>query len=143
MIIKIAKAMRRAKALCSIHFDGNRGVTQRVKDYVFECIRCMPQAQKKELKISELCYGLQKETENEILKRQLSSNYEQTGEKPIARETIKIKQIYQRKRIHSLINDFTEDPDQERNILTCTRVLGHKTEMPGIGQWKLITDKFD
>ena len=69
MIVKIAKAMRRAKALCSIHFDSNRGVTQRVKDYVFECIRCMPQKQKKELKISELCYSLQKETENEVLRR--------------------------------------------------------------------------
>ena len=91
MIVKIAKAMRRAKALCSIHFDGNPGVTQRLKDYVFECIRCMPLLKKKDLKISDLCYSLQKETENQILKRQLSSNLEKEGEKPIARETIKVK----------------------------------------------------
>ena len=42
MIIKLGKAMRRAKALCSIHLDGNRGVTKRVKDHLHGLIRCMP-----------------------------------------------------------------------------------------------------
>ena len=28
-------------------------------------------------------------------------------------------------------------------MLTCTRILGHKLDMPGSGQWKMITDKQD
>ena len=135
--------MRRAKALCSIHFDGNPGVTQRVKDFVSSRIRCMPQRQKKDFKISEKVYALQELSEKQILERQLTEAFEQKGEKPVARETIKLKQIMKRKRIHSLVNDFAEDPNQEASILTCTRILGHKLEMPGSGQWKMITDKKD
>ena len=48
-----------------------------------------------------------------------------------------------RKRAHSLVNDFAEDPNHPVNVLTCTRILGHKLEMPGSGQWKMLTDKHD
>ena len=48
-----------------------------------------------------------------------------------------------RKRIYSLVNDLADDPNQTVNVLTCTRILGHKLEMPGSGQWKMITDKQD
>ena len=143
MIVKIAKAMRRAKALCSIHLDGNRGVTARLKDFMHSHIRCMANKAHKNFKIEEMISIQRTETEMEILQRQLTQNAEQVGEKPIARETIKIKQIFNRKRIHSLINDFAEDPDQETAKLTCTRILGHKTDMPGSGQWKMINDKSD
>ena len=48
----------------------------------------------------------------------------------------------ERKRINSLVNEFAgAESDQVRMI--CTRILGHKLEMPGSGQWKLITDKTD
>ena len=69
MIVKIAQAMRRAKALCSIHLGSNPGVTQRVKDFMHSRIRCMPQFQKKEFKISEMIYEIQDQTEKEILER--------------------------------------------------------------------------
>ena len=69
MIVKIAKAMRRAKALCSIHLDGNPGVTPRVKEFVSSCIRAMPQKPKKDLKISEKIYQIQEMTERNILQR--------------------------------------------------------------------------
>ena len=47
----------------------------------------------------------------------------------------------QRKRIHSLVNDFTESANIVDDRMIFTRVLGHKLDMPGSGQWKLIKDK--
>ena len=67
--------------------------------------------------------------------------HEQKGEKPIARETIKIKQNMDRKRIYSLVNDFGDDNLESTMIFT--RILGHKEDMPGSGQWKLIKDKLE
>ena len=34
MIARIGKALRRTRSLCSIHFSGNPGSTDRVKDYI-------------------------------------------------------------------------------------------------------------
>ena len=48
----------------------------------------------------------------------------------------------ERKRINSLVNEFTST-DADDSTFVCTRILGHKTEMPGSGQWKLIRDKSD
>ena len=111
MIVKIARAIRRAKALCSIHFDGNPGISQRVKDFIKICIRTMPQYEKKELRISDKIYQIQEMTEKNVLQRQLTHAFESKGEKPIARQTIKLKQIMKRKRIFSLVNDLADDPN--------------------------------
>ena len=73
------------------------------------------------------------------LLRQLNTGQEADGDKPIARETIKIKQNLERKRIHSLVNDFGQQNDTG-NRMIFTRILGHKKDMPGSGQWKLIKD---
>lgn len=45
----------------------------------------------------------------------------------------------ERKRIHSLVNDFAEDSSNQ-NRMIFNRILGHKPEMPGSGQWRLVTD---
>lgn len=42
MITELAKAMRRSKSLLSVHLCGNKGVTDRVKDFVQTKIRAMP-----------------------------------------------------------------------------------------------------
>ena len=58
----------------------------------------------------------------------------------MARETIKIKQNMERKRIFSLVNDFAIDGNEDSRLIL-TRILGHKMDMPGSGQWKVIKDK--
>ena len=73
---------------------------------------------------------------------QLLRGGESKGEKPVARETIKLKQIMERKRIFSKEHGLGDDADAS-NRLICSRIIGHRREMPGIGQWKLITDKRD
>ena len=78
----------------------------------------------------------------DILLRQLNTGHEANGEKPIARETIKIKQNLERKRIHSLINDFGDDSSTDSRMIF-TRILGHKPDMPGSGQWRLLKEKHD
>ena len=40
----------------------------------------------------------------------------------------------------SLVNDFGDETDEEKRMIL-TRILGHKGDMPGSGQWKLIGDK--
>ncbi len=74
--------------------------------------------------------------------KQLSMGQEVEGEKPVARETIKIKQNMERKRIFSLVNEFADDSATDSRMIF-TRVLGHKQDMPGSGQWKLIKDKHE
>ena len=69
MIVLIARAMRRAKALCSIHLDSNPGITQRLKDFMHGCIRAMPNMERKELKISDKIYEMQEMTEKNILQK--------------------------------------------------------------------------
>ena len=61
----------------------------------------------------------------------------------MAREAIKLKQNLERKRIHSLVNEFPINIGQSDSRMIFTRVLGHKADMPGSGQWKLIKDKTD
>lgn len=65
---------------------------------------------------------------------------EGADEKPIARETIKVKQNMERKRIFSLVNDFADDTATD-SMMIFTRILGHKSDMPGSGQWKLLKDR--
>ena len=48
----------------------------------------------------------------------------------------------ERKRIFSLVNDMA-DQAQEDERMILTRILGHKQDMPGSGQWKLVRDKSD
>ena len=142
MIKRIGQAMRRTKSLCSIHLCQNPGATDRVRDYLRELIRCKPEEPYKQIKISEVLNRLNDITSKEVLKRQLARAEEAEGEKPVARETIKIKQIMERKRQTSLVNEFTTDYDNGQRLIL-TRVLGHKMDMPGSGQWKLIKDKTD
>lgn len=61
----------------------------------------------------------------------------------MAREAIKLKQNFERKRIYSLVNDFPRDVIASESRMIFTRVLGHKQDIPGSGQWKLISDKTD
>lgn len=67
-----------------------------------------------------------------IIRRQLTRGQEDVGEEPIARETIKIKQNLERKRIHSLVNDFGNDTAIDSRMIF-TRVLGQKESIPGSG----------
>ena len=49
----------------------------------------------------------------------------------------------ERKRIYSLVNDFGVDDNATESRMIFTRILGHKKDMPGSGQWKLIRDKHE
>ena len=76
---------------------------------------------------------------------QLLRGGESKGEKPVARETIKLKQIMERKRIFSKEHGLGDDADAS-NRLICSRIIVINFLVywtPGIGQWKLITDKRD
>jgi len=42
MIVEFGPALRRAKSLLSIHFNGNDGVSQQLKDDLHERVHCMP-----------------------------------------------------------------------------------------------------
>jgi len=90
--------------------------------------------------VSEMIDQMTNEVNHDILMRQLADGKEAEGEKAVARETIKIKQNMERKRIHSLVNEFADDQASDSRMIF-TRILGHKIDMPGSGQWKMITDK--
>ena len=60
------------------------------------------------------------------------------GERPLARETIKLKQLMDRKRLLGPQQIKESDLNGEQ-ILNITRLIGHKELMPGSGQWKVLT----
>ena len=63
---------------------------------------------------------------------QLDRGGENEGEKPVARESIKVKQILKRKRMFSKEHKFAEDANSSSRLIL-TRVLNHKLDIPGIG----------
>lgn len=95
-------------------------------------MRCIPPEPQVKFPVSEHISEITNQATRKILKRQLTSFTEVEGEKPIARETIKIKQNLERKRIHSLVNEFAEEIGSDTRLIF-TRVLGHKVDMPGSG----------
>lgn len=48
----------------------------------------------------------------------------------------------ERKRIFSLVNDFADDNSND-SMMIFTRILGHKSDMPGSGQWKLLKERHE
>lgn len=100
----------------------------------------MPVSNPVQFAVGEMIDGLTNEVNHDILIRQLNEGQEIEGEKAVARETIKIKQNNQRKRIYSLVNEFADDKTSDSRLIF-TRILGHKYDLPGSGQWKMITDK--
>ena len=99
----------------------------------------MPPYEVHKFPVGEYISEMTNEDTKDILLRQLGAGQEAEGEKPVARETIKIKQNMERKRIHSLVNQFGDRQDTGGRMIF-TRILGHKWDMPGSGQWKLISD---
>ena len=83
--------MRRTKSLLSIHLCMNPGSTARVKEYLLKRIRCMPIQQTIKFPVGDIINSMSKISARTIMQRQLITGMEQSGEKPIARETIKIK----------------------------------------------------
>ena len=142
MIVAIGRNMRRAKSLLSIHLCQNKGATPRVKEYLQSRIRCVPTTEKIKFSPSEIIDGMQMINTEMVLKKQLSTGKEEDGEKPIARETIKVKQNMERKRIFSLVNEFSDDTATDSKMIF-TRILGHKEDMPGSGQWRLIQERHE
>ena len=82
--------------------------------------------------IGEIIAKMTNTKTKKTLIKQLSMGQEVEGEKPVARETIKIKQNMERKRIFSLVNEFADDSATDSRMIF-TRVLGHKQDMPGSG----------
>ena len=117
--------MTRAKSLVSLHLCSNPGSTVRVKDYLQRRVRCMQDKPIIKFPADEILSLMKNHVTKNILQRQLTLGAEGEGEKPVARETIKIKQIMERKRIHSLVNEFSDDNASDSRMIF-TRILGHK-----------------
>ena len=103
----------------------------------------MPEQDIIKFPVGEMINELTNVSYKNLLIRQLTSNYEAEDDKPIARETIKCKQNMERKRIYSLVNDFGVDDNATESRMIFSRILGHKKDMPGSGQWKLIRDRHE
>lgn len=100
----------------------------------------MPLEEVLKFSVTDVINKLTRTSTRKVLLRQLTMGREEAGDKPIARETIKLKQNMERKRIYSMVNELpTEEAADNRLIFT--RILGHKQDMRGSGQWRMIKDK--
>lgn len=142
MIVQIGHSIRRAKSLNSVHLCSNPGSTTRVKEFLHKRVKCVPFEDQVKFQVSEIINDLTNQKTLKQLQQQLESAREAEGDRPVARETIKVKQNLERKRIYSLVNEFAEDAALESKLIL-TRVLGHRFDMPGSGQWRLLKEKHE
>lgn len=125
-ILHILPAIRVTKALQGVHLSGNPGVTETTKNEIKSLLKARTVENSRRINLLK------------CLEPATIKAYESTW----LREAVKIKHINNGKRI--VQNGSTEDKFIDiGSKLILSRYLNHKQDIPGAGQWQLITDKQD
>ena len=119
------RAMRRSFSLRALHLSGNPGITPRLKQYLSERAHCMPEEPENFIALLKLPSLLKIDKSNE------EKNVEHHKETNLIKQIVAHKRTEQNSKIVQ---------DTEKETLIFTRLLGHKDDIIGGGQWKMITD---
>ena len=134
MLLLIAKAMRRAKALIGIHLSENPGTSEANSAVMMQLIhgRLCPQNSNAHyrLKASDRA-----EKEVSIIQRQLREEAAKEGERTIASDSVKLKQVQERKRIFQKKDIRPANRLESEKTCVIFRQLGHKADIPLSAQW--------
>ena len=115
------KTLRRSKSLRALHLCGNVGITGRVLNYLSDRAHCIQDG------------GIINNMEIYMLPSALKEVKTEEEDK----ETALVKHIKQHKRNETSGNDAIID--ENKKTLIFSRFLGHKEDIPGSGQWRMIT----
>ena len=144
VIIHLCNRLRKSRSICSVHFTDNPGLEEATLERtIIEMMRCKPQKEPK-VKIDvnkQIDFALDS---NMLQRLQIQLEDEKTtggDDDLIAANTIRFRQIMQQKRIEQKAAEFPCDITEKKMILT--RIIGMKEQMPGSGQWQLLTDRQD
>eukprot|EP00347_Sterkiella_histriomuscorum_P002614 403367462 len=124
-IQEIGTSLRKAKSLLVLHLSGNPGITQELQTYLFDRIHA---------KINR--------TYDASIEYSISSH--QIMNSPRSSQVIDgvlMKQLTQRKNVIDSTNLQHVNPPLENQKLIFQRYLGHKEDIPGIGQWQMLTSQ--
>ena len=136
MIWKIGSALSKAKSVVSIHFSNNQCISPALKQNLFKRISC--KNLKPERRIG-LDIGLSDKviTNNPELPSQpisVSRMSALANKEKFMLENMQIRKI---KKTSFQTEDELDSMDQNKFILE--RQIGHKLDLPGYGQWRLLT----
>ena len=138
------RVMRRAKSVRSLHLTGNRkidkeSITPRLTKYLHARAHCSPESDlyANLIDFSKLPSTLK--MRSIMLEEQKQTGVERKLGKEAQRmlaEARKIKHIHYHKKVESKHEDSL---DPQEKTLIFSRKLGHKIDIPGSGQWKMVT----
>ena len=143
VIRHVVRRLKKSPSLCSLHLTDNPGLEKEgLEAELHTMLRCKPKETKNRINLSQLEIAAYKQPPTMRLRTQLTTQKRKDQfERNIARESIKVKQIMQQKRIESRVTQFPRNDDAANFIFT--RHIGLKESMPGSGQWKMVTDNDD
>lgn len=117
------RALRRSKSIRCLHLSGNPGITRRLKDYLCERAHCIRQEPRNTIDMFHL-------PSNKLLSPKGNDDLE---EKHL--EALQIKILNNQKKAEQPM-ELTDSNSPEQLIFS--RYHGHKDDIPGSGQWKMI-----
>lgn len=123
MLWYLGTALRRAKSLISLHLSGNPGITSTLKEYLYKRVRCKA--------IEEV---------NQIKFNQAPTHISTKKSEPLAQniqEGVQLRNVLNQKRLNN--STIGQSNPMDESTLIFQRWLGHKEEMPGSGQWRMLT----
>ena len=125
-MLQILPAIRKSKSIQAVHLSGNPGVTEHFKAEASTLLKTKPKGSGNRLNLQDL----------------LDESTYKALEKVFLRESVKIKQINSGKRIvqNGATDDKFIDPVTK---LILMRYLYHRDEIPGSGQWQMMTAKHE
>ena len=126
MLVEFGPALRKAKSLLELHLSGNPGIdTENIlANQLFNRAHCQPYF--KRIVIDEIHKdNIAKNLDGFVVKNQLKEGLKGRAAKAHTQNT-------EEGRINKI-------NDSDRQKLIFDRILGHKLDIPGSGQWRMLT----
>lgn len=153
MMNEFGRALRRTKSLVALHLSQQNGDNEALRAAICERAVIKPfeqvfrpdfkQLENLEYKLNPNDKASKKEfkLENSIMFGEQANEAERTAQgKSKISEQLNLKNMLKNKRGSLNRQEVENDPSE---MLVFNRYLGHKTEMPGSGQWRMIATSND
>ncbi|CDW72588.1 UNKNOWN [Stylonychia lemnae] len=120
---EIGTNLRKAKSLLSIHFTGNPGANQEVRQFLFERI-----------------HAKTNQNYNHMIEMHVSQQHRpQSPRSSQVIDGVQMKILTRKRKMIDSVNLQNLNPPADNLKLIFQRFLGHKFEQPGSGQWQMLT----
>lgn len=141
VLVGITQSLRHAKGLLCLHLSANPGLNDKVEQFYRKRLSVLPQ--RESIYINVVTEDIEGITEVELLG--LNDTQRQVHEQKLRKlDGWRLEEVFHylnNKRLKPLFNRQDVDIKPEGNELILTRILGHKDDIPGSGQWNMKVQK--